>query len=60
MNLRRGFVPAQVLARVVAGRLGLPIRARTLVRRLRTEVSVKRMRAAGYGEIEALVGRLST
>jgi len=45
MNLRRGFVPAQVLARVVAGRLGLPIRARALVRRVRTEVSIKRLRA---------------
>jgi len=45
MNLRRGFVPGQVLARAVAGRLGLPIRAGALVRRLGTKISFKRMRA---------------
>ena len=45
MNLRRGFVPALVLSRVVARRLGLPLRAGALVRRLRSEVSVKRLRA---------------
>ena len=46
MNLRRGFVPAHLLARVVAGRLDLPIQARALVRRLSTEISVKRLGAS--------------
>lgn len=47
MNLRRGFVPALVLARVVARRLDLPIRPRVLARSVRGRTSVKRLRAPG-------------
>jgi predicted amidophosphoribosyltransferase len=45
MNLRRGFAPGELLARVVARGLGLPLWKRTLSKRMRSRLAVKRLRA---------------
>jgi predicted amidophosphoribosyltransferase len=45
MNLRRGFAPGELLGRTVARGLGLPLWNRTLSKRMRTRLAVKRTRA---------------
>jgi predicted amidophosphoribosyltransferase len=49
-NLRRGFVPAVVLARRVAATVGLPLRARVVARRWGAGAAVKRLGARARRE----------